>query len=216
MTIGLITCGALGREVRDLIAAHGWDAAIIGVSALDHLHPERIAPDVEARIVALRAQYERMIVVYGDCGSGGVLDAVLARHGVERLSGPHCYEMYAGDDFAALMAEEPGTFFLTDFLIRAFRGTVIKGLGLDRYPQLKADYFGNYRRVVYLAQSPTPALYERAGAIAASLGLPLEVRVTGYGWLETRLAVMIAGDPSLSADEPSASTPLTAPASIRC
>jgi hypothetical protein len=191
MTVGLITCGALGREVRDLITAHGWDAAIIGVSALDHLRPERIAPDVEARIVALGAQYERLIVVFGDCGSGGALDAVLARHGIERLSGPHCYEMYAGADFEAMMTEEPGTFFLTDFLVRAFRGTVIKGLGLDRYPQLKAEYFAHYRRVVYLAQSPTPALRGRAEAVAAYLGLPLEVRVTGYGWLETRLTALM-------------------------
>ncbi|RME48887.1 MAG: DUF1638 domain-containing protein [Caldilineae bacterium] len=155
-----------------------------------------MAPDVEKRIRSLRARYERLIVVYGDCGSGGALDTVLARYGVERVAGPHCYEMYGGESYHSLMEEEPGTFFLTDFLVRTFRGTVIKGLGLDRYPELRDDYFRNYRRIVYLAQNPTPDLRQRAIAIAASLGLPLEVRITGYGLLESRLAALMAGDSS--------------------
>ncbi|MFQ5575526.1 MAG: DUF1638 domain-containing protein, partial [Anaerolineae bacterium] len=150
MTTALIICGALAREVVDIVRKHGWDADIFGVAALDHMFPARIAPDVEKRILALRERYDRLIVVYGDCGSGGALDAALARYGVERVAGPHCYEMYGGETYHSLMADEPGTFFLTDFLARTFHGTVVKGLGLDRYPELRHDYFANYRRIVYL------------------------------------------------------------------
>ena len=186
-----IICGALAREVLAIIDKHGWQAEVVGVPALDHMQPERIAPDVEKRLLALRAQYERVFVVFGDCGSRGALDTVLQRHGIRRVDGPHCYEMYGGADFHALMEEEPGTFFLTDFLVRGFRGLVIRGLGLDRFPQLKDDYFGNYRRVVYLVQLPDPALRARAEEIAAYLDLPLEIRHTGFGHLETRLVALM-------------------------
>lgn len=180
-------CGALAREVLAIIERHGWDVDVVGVSAMDHMYPDRIAPDVEERIRELRAQYRRLIVVYGDCGSRGALDEVLERYGIERIAGPHCYEMYGGQAFHDLMEEEPGTFFLTDFLVRAFRGTILKGLGLDRFPQLKEDYFGNYQRLVYLAQTDDPELHEKAERIAQYLDLPLEVRHTGYGLLEERL-----------------------------
>jgi hypothetical protein len=192
MTTGLIICGALGREVLDIVKRYNWDAEVLGVSAMDHMVPERIAPDVEKRILALREQYDRLIVVFGDCGSGGTLDEVLDRHSIERIAGPHCYEIYGGQTFHQLMAEEPGTFFLTDFLLRTFRGTVVKGLGLDRFPQLKADYFCNYRRVVYLAQNDTPELRQKAQAVADYLELPLEIQVTGYGLLEERLVALMA------------------------
>lgn len=192
MTTGLIICGALGREVVDIVKKHNWDAEVLGVSAMDHMVPERIAPDVEKRILALRERYDRLIVVFGDCGSRGALDEVLDRHGIERIAGPHCYEIYGGQTFHQLMAEEPGTFFLTDFLLRTFRGTVVKGLGLDRFPQLKADYFCNYRRVIYLAQNDTPELRQKAQVVADYLELPLEIRVTGYGLLEERLVALMA------------------------
>jgi hypothetical protein len=191
VTVGLIICGALGREVVDIVRQHEWDAEVIGVTAMDHMFPQRIAPDVEKRILALRDRYDRLIVVYGDCGSGGALDEVLSRHGVERIAGPHCYEMYGGQLFDDLMEEEPGTFFLTDFLVRAFRGTVMKGLGLDRYPELKEDYFRHYQRLVYLTQKPNPDLLEKARAIAAYFDLPLEIRETGYGLLEERLTKLM-------------------------
>lgn len=182
-----IICGALAREVLDICAKHGWQVDIVGVPALDHMYPERIAPDVEARFLALRAQYERVIVVFGDCGSRGALDAILNRYGLERLDGPHCYEFYGGEAFDELMAEEPGTFFLTDFLLRGFEGLVIKGLGLDRFPQLKEDYFRHYRRLVYLIQNEDPVLLAKAEKVADYLALPLETRHTGYGLLEERL-----------------------------
>ena len=118
----------------------------------------------------------------------GALDSVLERYaGIERIAGPHCYEMYGGQSFHNLMEEEPGTFFLTDFLVRSFKGTVIKGLGLDRFPELKADYFHNYKRVVYMAQNPSAELRKKAQAAADYLGLPLEIQNTGYGLLEERL-----------------------------
>lgn len=195
MTTAFIICGALGREVLDIIARHNWDAEVMGISALDHMFPERIAPDVESRFMAIREKYERVIVVFGDCGSRGALDAILLKHGIERIDGPHCYEMYGGQDFHALMEEEPGSFFLTDFLVRAFRGTVMKGLGLDRYPELKEDYFRHYQRVVYLAQSDDPELRTKASKIADYLGLALEIRHTGYGMLEARLVDMMQRSP---------------------
>lgn len=187
----LIICGALGREVLDLVEKHDWDAEVFGVPAVDHMFPERIAPHVEARIRELRPRFERLIVVYGDCGSKGALDAVLDRYDVERIAGPHCYEMYAEAQFEALMEEETGTFFLTDFLARAYRGTLMKSMGLDRFPQLKDEYFRNYRRVVYLAQTHDEQALENAEAFAEFLGLPLEVRKTGYGALESRLVALI-------------------------
>ncbi len=191
MTTGLIICGALAREVLDIVRKYGWNAEVVGVSALDHMFPERIAPNVEKRIIKLREHYERLIVVFGDCGTSGMLDAMLERHGIERIAGPHCYEMYSGQTFFQLMEEEPGTFFLTDFLLKTFKGTVIKGLGLDRYPQLKNDYFCNYERVVYLAQNDSPEMRQKAQAVADYLGFPLEVQVTGHGLLEERLVKLM-------------------------
>lgn len=189
-----IMCGALAREVLDIIDRHGWDVDVVGVSAMDHMYPDRIAPDVEDRIKELRDHYERLIVVYGDCGSRGALDEVLERHDIERIAGPHCYEMYGGSAFHELMEEEPGTFFLTDFLVRGFRGTILRGLGLDRFPQLKEDYFRNYNRLVYFAQTDDRELREKAEYISEYLELPLEVRHTGYNLLEERLVGLMNGD----------------------
>lgn len=187
MKTAFIICGALAREVLDIIRRHGWEVDVHGIPAIDHMYPERIAPHVEQRFEALQTEYEHVLIVYGDCGSRGALDEVLQRRNLDRIEGPHCYEMYGGPLFQGLMDEEPGTFFLTDFLVRGFRGTVWRGLGLDRYPQLKDDYFRNYRRLVYLAQSDDPVLRAKAGEIALLLGLSLEIRETGYGSLETRL-----------------------------
>lgn len=191
MTTAFIICGALAREVLAIIAKYGWNADVVGVPAIDHVYPQRIAPDVEKRILDLREKYDRLIVVYGDCGSQGALDATLKKHGIERLSGPHCYEWYGGEQFQQLMDEEPGTYFLTDFMIRTFEGLIKKSMGLDRYPQLKEDYFRNYKRVVYLAQTEDEALRQKAQKVADYLELPLEIRVTGYNRLETQLVALM-------------------------
>lgn len=200
MKTGLIVCGALAREVKDIVRRHGWDAIMSGVPPADHLYPERIAPDVEKRIAALRSRCDRLWVVFGDCGSRGALDRMLAEHGISRIQGPNCYEIYAGDRYAKLLAEEIGTFFLTDFLVRTFRRAVIGGLGLDRFPQLKEDFFHNCRRVVYLIQKADPALRREAQAIADYLGLPLVTHVTGYGALEQRLEEWMNRTPRLQSN----------------
>jgi hypothetical protein len=191
MKTALVACGALAREVLALKAKHGWDVDVLAVPALLHNQPERIPDSVLRRIRQAKQDYERVIVVYGDCGTGGMLDRMLEKEGVQRVSGPHCYEMYADGTFNQLMAEAPGTFFLTDYLVGSFDHLVLEGLGLDRHPELRDEYFQNYTRVVYLAQRHDLALRERAQWAAESLKLPLEVRQTGYGKLETRLKEMI-------------------------
>jgi hypothetical protein len=183
----IIACGALAREVLALKAKYEWQADVFGVPALLHNRPDRIPPAVQKRIREARANYDRVVVVFGDCGSGGRLDRMLESEGVERVAGPHCYEMYAGDRFETLVEEANGTFFLTDFLVRSFDHLVIQGLGLDRHPELWKDYFGNYVRAVYLAQTDDEALKERAQWAADQIHLPLEVRPVGLGALETRL-----------------------------
>jgi hypothetical protein len=187
----LIACGALAREVIYLREKHAWDAEIVCVPALYHNTPNKIAPAVEKRILALRGQYQRIIVVYGDCGTNGDLDSALARLGVERISGPHCFEQYGGACHDQHMDQTPGTYFLSDFLVRHFDKFVWHSLGLDRYPQLRDDYFGNYQQVVYLAQTNDPDLLTRAKQAAAKLGLPLRIEHVGYGALETRLLATI-------------------------
>ena len=182
-----IACGALARELRALVGAQGWPVDILALPALLHNRPEHIPAAVRGRIRDAREHYERIVVVYGDCGTGGQLDAVLAEEGVARVAGPHCYEMYAHDAFEELSDPHKGAFFLTDFLVREFDALVVRGLGLDRHPELRDLYFAHYRRVVYLAQQQDRALEAKAMEAAARLRLPLEVRFVGYGALESRL-----------------------------
>jgi uncharacterized protein DUF1638 len=190
--VALVACGALGREVRAIADGRGWDVDVYGVPALHHLHPRRIVEAVERRLAELAPRYDRVVVVYGDCGTAGALDPVLERHGAVRLRGPHCYEMLAGAAaFERIAASRPGTFFLTDWLVRSFDRAVVRGLGLDRHPELKDVYFGNYTDLLYLRQLGSERLMARAEAIAAYLGLPLEVRDTGLGELEARLAELV-------------------------
>src|SRR5262245_32919806 len=154
------------------------------IDAKLHMRPERIAAAVRAKIETTRAERPelRLFVAYADCGTGGALDEVLTEEGVERLPGAHCYEIYAGSaSFAALQEEELGTFYLTDFLARQFETLVLAGLGLDRHPELLPLYFGNYRRLVYLAQTDDPELTAKAQAAADRLGLAFERRSTGLG-----------------------------------
>ena len=190
-SIAIIACGALAREVLALRDKYSWPAEVVGVPVLLHNHPDRIPPAVRRRIHEMRAKYDRVVVVYGDCGTAGGLDQALAAEGVERIAGPHCYEIYAAPGFEKIMAEQPGTFFLTDYLVGSFDHLVLENLGIDRFPELRQDYFGNYTRVVYLVQREDPALLERARWAAGQLGLPLEVRQVGLGALETRLAELI-------------------------
>lgn len=177
----IIACGALAREILAVRQANGWSHVDVDcLPAIWHNHPERIPEGVRRKIRAKRSRYDEILCLYGDCGTGGMLDAVLAEEGVERIAGEHCYAFFAGlDTFSAMHEAEIGTFYLTDFLVRHFDRLVIKGLGLDRHPQLLPTYFGNYRRVVYLAQAQDPALEARARKAAARLGLPLVTHHTG-------------------------------------
>ena len=188
----LIVCGALVPEVLQLKAKHGWDVHISAVPALLHNHPDRLPDAIQKRIQASRQEFGRVIVVYGDCGTGGQLDRLLESEGVGRVRGPHCYEIYGESAFDEIMAKEPGTFFLTDFLVSQFDALVIQELGLDRHPELRDDYFGNYSGVVYLAQRESEALEEKAREAARRLGLALEIRHVGYGGLESRLMELMA------------------------
>jgi hypothetical protein len=173
------------------------DVEVQCVDARLHMRPERIAAAVQERVDKTRAahgEHVRIFVAYADCGTGGALDAVLEREGVDRIAGAHCYEFYAGSAaFAALQEEELGTFYLTDFLARQFESLVMAGLGLDRHPDLIDDYFGSYRRLVYLAQTDDPDLTERARTAAERLGLSFERRATGYGELAPTVRSAAAG-----------------------
>ena len=177
----IVACGALAHEVTRAVATYGW--AQMAVTCLPaHLHnrPNEIPEAVRNKVRGARNAYDRILVLYGDCGTAGRLDAVLAEEGVERIPGAHCYEFFTGrTDFAALSEQEPGSFFLTDYLVRHFERLIIRGLGLDRYPQLLSTYFGNYRRLVHLAQIDDPALWASGKDAALRLGLEHEYRFTG-------------------------------------
>jgi hypothetical protein len=188
----VIACGALARELLSVIRLNGWSHIdVTCLPAILHNRPERITAAVQGKIVAARGRYQRIVCLYGDCGTGGGLDAMLREEGVERIEGDHCYAFYAGlEAFERLAEAEIGTFYLTDYLVRFFDRLIIEGLGIDRFPQLQEEYFRHYRRLVWLAQMPDEALREKAEAAARRLRLPLEIRPTGLaglaGFLEAR------------------------------
>ena len=190
----VIACGALAHEVAALRNSYRW--LELDVHCLPpelHNRPERIAPAVRSAIAAHRDDYSEIFVAYADCGTSGALDAVLREAGVERIDGVHCYQFFAGvDAFAQLADSEPGSFFLTDFLVRHFDRLVFRGLGLDRHPELQSQYFGNYRRLVYLSQRVDADNAAAAEAIAGRLGLEYHFRHTGYGGLEHSLHRFVA------------------------
>ena len=193
MTTAFVICGALGKEVKDIVDRRGWDVDIYGVSALLHLYPNRIVDELREKLHTLRPRYDHLVVVYGDCGMNGKLEPILDEIGAARVKGPHCYEMLAGAElFERVSEERPGTFFLTDWLVRNFERAVVRGLGLDRHPDLIPMLFGNYDAVLYLRQMPNPRLAAKAEEIAAYLGLPLEINDVGLGELESRLADLMA------------------------
>jgi hypothetical protein len=201
----VIGCGALGRELVELNRRNGLGSIEIRcLPASLHNRPDGIPAAVDAALREAVGRYERVFVAYGDCGTGGMLDRVLEAHGVERLPGAHCYAAYAGlAAFDRLADEEPGTFYLTDFLARSFEALVIRGLGLDRHPELVGVYFAGYRRLVYLAQREDPALLAIAETAATRLGLAFEHRPTGYGELGAamaRLAMAGARDEAATAE----------------
>ncbi|HEY8167611.1 MAG: DUF1638 domain-containing protein [Candidatus Limnocylindrales bacterium] len=191
----VIGCGALANEMLAVVRASGLrDIDVTCLPAKLHQRPSGIPAAARAKIRTARAQgYERVFVAYADCGTYGTLDTVLEEEGVERLPGAHCYEFYSGTAaFAALTDDDPATFFLTDYLARNFERLVIAGLGIDRHPELLPMYFGNYRRLVYLAQTDDPVALARAKAAATRLGLTFELRRTGLAPFGSALAALTA------------------------
>jgi len=199
----IIACGALANEITALRRANGWNQVDVRCLPAElHNRPEKIPAAVRSLIQASRESYRSIFVAYGDCGTGGLLDQVLREEDVERIPGAHCYEFFAtAPVFAALADAEPGTFYLTDFLLRHFERLVIRGLGLDRHPELFSAYFGNYRKLVYLAQAPGPKSREEALAVAMRMGLEFEYRQTGYGTLGTTLSSAVSRGNSRPVEE---------------
>jgi Protein of unknown function (DUF1638) len=190
----VIACGALGGPIREIAARRGWPIELHCLPALLHNRPAAIAPQVERLAVAAQARGLPVAIGYADCGSYGALDDVCAELGLGRLRGLHCYDVLGGAErVRAMLEREPGTYLLTDYLVRSFERTVLAGLGLDRHPELWADYFGHYRKLVWLAQERDADLDSRAAAIAAQFGLPLRVLDVGTSGLERELAALLDG-----------------------
>ena len=188
-TVLIIACGALAKEIVEIRKLNGWEHIEVQCLPAElHNRPEKIPGAVKAEIEKYQSEFDHIFVGYADCGTGGMLDKVLAEYDVERLPGAHCYEFFSGSKaFADLADEEPGTFYLTDFLTRHFDRLVKTGLGLDRHPELMSTYFGNYRRLVFLAQSESPKLEAMAKLHAEYLGLEYVHKHTGLDSVEKNL-----------------------------
>jgi hypothetical protein len=188
--VAFLACGAVALDTAALIARHGWRADVHGISSDLHMTPLDIAPAVEAKLKDLTTRYERVIVVYGDCGTGGRLDAVLARYPAVRPAGFHCFQWYAGALYERF-ADDIGIYFLTDWLVTNWDRAVIKGLGLDRFPWLKETYFDNITRVLFARQHPDPDREAKAREIAAWMQRPLEIHDLGIEPLDELLTPLM-------------------------
>jgi uncharacterized protein DUF1638 len=188
----VIACGALAGHVRGIASRRGWPVAVRALPALLHNRPQKITILAERYVVSALGSGRMAALAYADCGTYGALDELCARYGVRRLPGLHCYDLFAGASRVAAMFEaEPGTYVLTDFLLRSFRRSVLAELGLERHPELWGDYFGHYRRLVWLAQEPSAALTAEAERVAAMFGLPLTRVEVGVSRLENALASLV-------------------------
>jgi hypothetical protein len=191
--VAVIACGALAQHCSAIVADRGWSVDVHPLPPLLHNRPELIAGQVEALARELQPRYSRVAVAYADCGTYGALDEVCTRLGMPQLAGAHCYDVFAGPErLQRFFDDQPGTYVLTDFLVRSFRRSVIVELGLDRYPELRDAYFAHYTRVVWLAQERDPELELLAARAAASLGLPLTTVDVGHGGLEHALEDLLA------------------------
>jgi uncharacterized protein DUF1638 len=190
--LDVIACGALAGHVREIASRRGWPVAVRSLPALLHNRPQKITILAERYVVSALGSGRMAALAYADCGTYGALDDLCARYRVRRLPGLHCYDLFAGASRVAEMFEaEPGTYVLTDFLLRSFRRSVLAELGLERHPELWGDYFGHYRRLVWLAQEPSAALAAEAERVAAMFGLPLTRVEVGVSRLENALASLV-------------------------
>ncbi len=190
--VEVLACGALAGHVREIVARRGWPVAVRSLPAVLHNRPQKITQLAERIVVSALGSGRTVALAYADCGTYGALDELCTRYGVRRLPGLHCYDVFAGRaNLAAMFEAEPGTYVLTDFLLRSFDRSVLAELGLDAHPELWPDYFGHYRRLVWLAQDPAPGLAAEADRVAALFGLPLTRVDTGVGRLERALACLL-------------------------
>jgi hypothetical protein len=190
--LDVLACGALAGHVREIAGRRGWPVAVRALPALLHNRPQKIILLAERYVVSAQRSGRTVALAYADCGTYGALDELCARYGVRRLPGLHCYDVFAGASrIAAMFEAEPGTYVLTDFLLRGFGRLVLAELGLDRFPELWPDYFGHYRRLVWLAQEPAPALEAEAERVAGMFGLPLTRVEVGLSRLERELSRLV-------------------------
>ena len=191
-TWAIVACGALSTEISEISGRRGWPLKIYPLPPLLHNHPEKIAGAVRELLPEVIATHQRVAIAYADCGTYGALDGVVEEFNIPRLAGAHCYDVFATPErISEIMDEEPGTYYLTDYLVRSFHRSVIVELGLDRYPDLRPDYFAHYERVLWLAQQPSEELRTLALQAAAAISLPLEVEVVGSMGLERQLAHLL-------------------------
>ena len=193
MNIGVVACGALATHIADIAAQDRLDITIYPLPPLLHNRPEKIAGEVDTLLSEIKSKHSKCAVAYADCGTYGALDTVIAVHGVKRLGGNHCYDIFAGTKkIEEIMASDAGTYFLTDFLVKSFHRSVMIELGLDKRPELRDDYFKYYSRVIWLAQVHTQELADLAEQAAASIGLPLEIQNVGYGQLSQQVKELLS------------------------
>ncbi len=194
--VAVIACGALSKDIGKIVEHHGWAVDVYPLPPLLHNRPERIAAAVEEAVDELLERYEddRIAIAYADCGTYGALDELCSRRGLQRLPGLHCYDLYAGpEQLAKLFEEQPGTYLLTDFLVRSFDRTVLQELGLDRHPELRDAYFAHYTRIVWLSSHPDSDLRRRADTAAKALGLPIVMVDVLHDRLESALSNILGG-----------------------
>jgi len=192
MSVGIVACGAIATHISSIVNKHDLDVTLYPLPPLLHNSPKLIAGEVDRLLDEISSLHQERAVAYADCGTYGALDEVLLRHGVKRLRGDHCYDIFAGQaEIQAIMADNPGTYFLTDFLVRSFQRSVIVELGLDKRPDLRDDYFKNYSQMIWLAQNPNEELHALAQHAADLIGLELEVRNVGEAGLERELLTLL-------------------------
>ena len=192
MSIAVIACGALAGHVHEIAERRNWDVHVEPINPLLHNHPQKITPEVERLVLELTPVHDHVAIAYADCGTYGALDELCSAHGLERLAGDHCYDVFAtAEKMKAEFEAIPGTYVLTDYLVKSFRRSVMNEMGLDRYPELRDDYFHAYKRILWLAQRRTPELEAAAVDAAQLVDLPLEIIEVGDIHLEEQMAALI-------------------------